>query len=325
MPNPTPSDVHVDRTLTNLSVAYAQDASKFVHAQVFPEVPSAKQSDLYRIYDKETWHRILAEKRAPGTESAGGGYKLSTTPFYCERYALHDDVDDPTLANADDELAPIEDSTLYVTENMLMRREFDWASQFFVNGAWGANQLQGVAAAPAGGQFLQWDQAGSTPVQDVDAQSAAIASLTGRKPNTAVCTLPVFNALKNNSDVRDRFKFTSGGSVTRDMLAGLFEVDRFLVAESVTNTALEGAADATDFILGKHFLLAHVAPRPGLRTPSAGYTFTWTGLTGSANNGTRIKRFRMEELESDRIEIDAAYDFKKVGEDLAFLFLDAAA
>ena len=36
---PGRGDVHVDAALTNISVAFMQDASHFIAAQVFPEIP----------------------------------------------------------------------------------------------------------------------------------------------------------------------------------------------------------------------------------------------------------------------------------------------
>jgi len=54
--------------------------------------------------------------------------------------------------------------------------------------------------------------------------------------------------------------------------------------------------------------------------PSGGYTFSWNGFAGAGPQGQRIKRFRMEHLESDRIEAQMAYDQKLVGADLGCYF-----
>ena len=59
-------------------------------------------------------------------------------------------------------------------------------------------------------------------------------------------------------------------------------------------------------------------------TPSAGYTFSWTGATGASDSGGRIKRFRLELLESDRVEIQMSFDQKLVAPDLGYFFLDPA-
>jgi len=43
MAQPTNSDVHVDAALTNISVAYVQNAADFVAGRAFPNVPVSKQ------------------------------------------------------------------------------------------------------------------------------------------------------------------------------------------------------------------------------------------------------------------------------------------
>ena len=78
MPQPTNTDVHVDGPLTNLSVGFKNDMKAFVADQVFPTVPVAKQTDKYFTYTQGDFFRTDAQLRAPGTESAGSGYNLST-------------------------------------------------------------------------------------------------------------------------------------------------------------------------------------------------------------------------------------------------------
>ena len=80
MTTPTNSAVHVDAALTNISVAFLQNANNFVAGRVFPNVAVSKQSDRYFVFDRGDFNRDEAEVRAPGTESAGGGYNLDNTP-----------------------------------------------------------------------------------------------------------------------------------------------------------------------------------------------------------------------------------------------------
>ena len=94
----------------------------------------------------------------------------------------------------------------------------------------------------------------------------------------------------------DRGQTTGPVVVMRENLAALFELEQVLVMDAIHNTAKEGATASHSFIGGKHALLCYAAPSPGLMTPSAGYTFSWTGYVGASDNGVRIKRFRMEEL-----------------------------
>ena len=67
---------------------------------------------------------------------------------------------------------------------------------------------------------------------------------------------------------------------------------------------------------GNGALLLYTPSAPGIMTPGCGYTFSWTGYFGAAPNGSRIKSFYMNWIESQRIEIDAAYVHKLVSADL---------
>ena len=49
MPNPTRGDVHVNKPLTNISIAYMQMAENFIADKVFPNISVAKQSDRYFV------------------------------------------------------------------------------------------------------------------------------------------------------------------------------------------------------------------------------------------------------------------------------------
>jgi hypothetical protein len=89
-----------------------------------------------------------------------------------------------------------------------------------------------------------------------------------------------------------------------------------IIASAVINSAQEGAASSMDFLAKKSFLLTYSNPAPSILQPSAGYIFSWQGLFGAGAQGNRIKTFRMEHLESDRIEGEMAFDMKLVGADL---------
>ncbi len=54
--------------------------------------------------------------------------------------------------------------------------------------------------------------------------------------------------------------------------------------------------------------------------PSGGYTFSWTGYTGAGPLGQRISRFRIEQIRSDRVEIEQAYDMKQVSAEVGVFF-----
>ena len=319
---PKMNDAHIDRALTNVSVAYLQDASAFIADKVFPIVPVKRQSDVFYVYDKGDFMRDEAQVRGAATESAGGDYGVeAASPYYCKKHAFHKDVTPEERTNYDEPLDADTDATEFVSQKMLIRREMEWASKFFKAGIWGT-EIEGKAASPSEGQALQWDQLTSNPIQDITDAGVKMAGETGFKPNTLVLSPYAFNALKNHEDILDRIKYTQKGIVTADLLATLFEVDNVYVAWSVVNSAKKGAADAVDFIMGKHALLCYAAPRPALRQPSAGYIFAWTGLEGAGAYGNRIVRLPMDALGlgTERIEGEVAFDAKQICSDLGVFF-----
>lgn len=316
MPQPSISDVHVNRPLTNLSVAFMQAGDAFLASRVFPRVPVDKRSNQYWTYDRTFWYRTDAQKRAPGTESAGGAYALAQGSYSADRISIHKDIDDPTRENADEALNLDREATEYVTAQIILKQEVDWAAKYFKTGVW--------TGAPT--IAVKWDDSASTPIEDINTESRGVESLTGYYPNTIVFGRKTFDRLRQHPDLIDRIKYSAGPGnpaiVNEQTMAQLFGMERVLVAKAVQNTAAEGAPGSYSYVVDqKSAFLCYSAPNPGLMTPTAGYTFTWSGAVGANNGyGIRIKRFRMEWRESDRVECETWYDQKVVAADLGSFF-----
>lgn len=318
---PTMQNAHIDRALTNMSVAYMQDANAFIADKVFPIVRVKRQSDVFYIYNKGDFMRDEAQLRGAATESAGGDYGVEASqPYYCRKHAFHKDVTPEERANYDEPLNADKDASDFVSQKMLIRREMEWASNFFKTGVWGT-EIEGASTASSG-KVVYWDLPTSNPIGDITTAGVTMASATGYKPNTLVLSPFVFNALKNHEDILDRIKYTQKGIVTEDLLATLFGVDRVFVAWGVVNSASKGATDSVDFIMGKHALLCYSNPAPALRKPSAGYIFAWSGLEGSGAYGNRIVRLPMDMLGlgTERIEGEIAFDAKQICADMGTFF-----
>lgn len=312
MPEPTHRDVHIDRPLTDISVAYMNKAEDYIAGKMFPIIPVQKQSDKYWTYGKHAWFRDEAKKRAPGTESAGGGYDVDTSTFLCEEVAFHKDVPIEVQENQDQPLDALSDGTIFVTDKVLLHREKEFVDSFFTSGVWGVDYT-GVASAPGAQQFLQWDAAAANPAADVARMKQRVARVTGKTPNTMLCSPLVIEALKQCPAVLDRIKYTQTGIVTEDLLAALFGLKRVLVAKAIISSDAQGAASVSyDYIFGRSILLCHVADSPGVMLPSAGYTFTWRKY------GSEVAVWKMwdQKVRSTRIEASMYYDIKQVASDL---------
>jgi hypothetical protein len=329
MSTPSKSMVHVDRPLTNLSVAYIQSADAFAAARVFPVVPVSKQSDKYFVYNRAAFLRDEMRKRAPGTESAGGGFSMTTDNYTCDVWAYHKDLDNQTLANYDEPLNARRETMEYLANKFLISRERNWVTNFFTTTKWARDKTGNTSASAYGSNtFCQWDlPLTADPIKDVSMWKLEMLQQTGYKPNVLTVGAQVWETLKQSPDILDRVKFSSSSNgqpslVSRQTIAALFEVDEIIVSEAIYTADTEGSPDTANssvvgaFIAGKHALLTYRPRSAGLLTPSAGYTFEWTGLEGSGGYSSAVSSFYMQEIKSERIEIEAAYASKVVCSDL---------
>jgi hypothetical protein len=308
-------------------VAYSQEAAgvEFVADRAFPAIPVENKSDLYWTYKRADFNRDEMQKRGLSTESAGTGYGVDATGTYnCHVWALHKDVDDQIRANSDSPLSPDRDATIFLTNKALIRRENVWAGAFFKAGVW-TGELAGQAASDST-HVAYWDNSTASPITDIrHAKTQARLNSGGFVPNIGVFSRPVFDKLVDHPDFIDRTKYgqtaPNPAMATRRIIAEILELEEVLVMDAVYNAAAEGATESNAFIGGTSAALFYRPRNPGLMTPTAGYTFNWTGMIGSTGGaGVRIKTFRMEHLGSDRVEIDAAFDMRVVSKDCGFLF-----
>lgn len=338
---PTEGDVHVDRSLTNIAIAFLQNADNFVARRVFPTVPVTNKSDSYFTIDRGNFNRNQVKRRQPGTPAARINWTTSTDNYNSERRSIANPVPDEIRANADSALMVDRVATELVTHQGLIEQEVDWVNTYFTGGqlpgvTW-TFVADGVAASPTPSttfdptstdttlnNIYHWsDGANSTPIEDITLAGDIMEEETGKRPNVFTCGRKVFSILKNHPDLvgrLDRGQTSGTATVTREAMAGLFEVDEILITSAIQNTAAEGLANSHSFIGGKHALLSYRPQTPAIMVPSAGYNFTWTGFIGSTTNGMRIRRKRDDMADTDVFELDMHYDNKLVSADLGYFF-----
>tara|TARA_Y100000385_G_scaffold24116_1_gene23268 strand:+ start:193 stop:1194 length:1002 start_codon:yes stop_codon:yes gene_type:complete len=324
MPLLTPSAVHVDQPLTNLTLAYAQSQENFIADKVFPTVGVQKQSDKYYIYDRANMNRTGdVEKLAPRTEVNRIGMTISNSSYFADVYGLGMDFDEQTLANEDAALEIRSAGAETLAMRLMIHREEQFATNFFSDNIWGTNY--DGAGATAGTNFLYWDDAAAKPIQNVtDLRRVMQLKSGGFKPNTMVVGKEVRDALVNNADILARLNggatVTNTALVTDAKLAEIFEVENFYVMEAVKNSSVEGVAESNAFIGGKHAMLCYTPNNAGLMSPAAGLTFAWNNLEGVNNLGITVESFSDDALKrqqiAEMIQVKMSYDMKIVGADL---------
>lgn len=319
MSQPTPGDVYVSAPLTNISFNYVADQTMAIADKMFPPVPVTIQAGIVWEWDLGYLLRNGMKPRSPGAESAGIGNKLNQNTYACVVEALHHDIPDQRRANETSPINSDRAATIQLTQQAWQRREITLKAKAFKTSLWtGMTDQTGVSGTPSTNQFKQWDQTASDPVSDVKLQCTTIQLKTGIRPNSMSMGQQVWDKLMTNASILDRLKFfgTPGNPtvVTMDAVAALFGLKQILVSSVVQATSNEGAASlTTGFVIGKEYVLFYVPDSPGIDTPSAGYTFSWTGYLGATSVGSRMKKFRMEPNAADRVEIEQAYDQNPMG------------
>ena len=328
MPLLTPSSVHIDQPLTNLTLAYVQEQSNFIADKVFPVVGVDRQSDKYYIYDRDNMNRSGdVKKLAPRTEVNRIGMSISNNSYYADVYGLGMDFDEQTLANEDAALDIRAAGAQTLMTRLMIHREEQFASTFMTTGVWGTD-----ATGPASGSGtpVYWDDyTNSTPILDVtNARRTVQLASGGFKPNTMVVGKEVRDDLINHPDILSRLNggatVTNTALVTNAKLAEIFEVENFYVMEAVKNSSVEGVAESNAFIGGKDALLVHTPSSAGLMTPAAGMTFAWNNIPGVSNLGVTVESFSDDALRrqqvAEHIQVKMAYEMKVVGADLGYFF-----
>lgn len=331
----TPSDVHIDQPLTNLTLSWMQSQQNFVAHQVFPNVSVQKQSDKFYKYDPANSIRSGDRgKLAPRTEASRIEMVVSNDSYYADVFGLGMDFGQQELANQDTVLQVRSSGAEVLLMRMMIDKELDWTNTFMATGVWGTDYT-GVAGAPGASQIRQWnDYTNSTPIVDMTALAKTVQLTSGGfKPNTMVCGIDVYTQLVNNPDIIARLNggatVTNTALVVKAKLAEIFGVEKFLVMEAVYNSAKEGLTAVNTFVGAKDVLLCYTPTTAGLKTPAAGLTFTWDAIPGVSANGLTVESFKDDALKRLQIEenivVKQAYDMKVVGPDLGLFINDAVA
>lgn len=314
------AEVHVDTALTDFSAALFQDLGGSVASQAFSQRNVAQQTGRYHVYTAADLHRAEAERRAPNTSAHRKDYGLTTSLYDCEVWALAYDVSEQERANADPVLDPEQDAAKVLLEDLIMTENREWAATAFATGIWGGTDQVGVT------NFTQWDDAASTPIEDLRGQASDMLANTGRSPNKLVLGHDTWaSGLVDHPDLLDRVKHVMTGIITEDLLASILGLDRVIRSSSIRNTAQEGLAETAAFQLGDNALLLHAPDTAGPRTATAGIRFNWSGLVG-ATQGVRTMRFEIPQDDAfPRIQSDMAFDHNIVTTGLGRFFSDIIA
>ena len=344
MPSPHTNQVHTSVPLSKISIQMLNESEDFIATKVFPAVNVKHKADDFVTYDRAAKNTRKMKVRAPGTESVGGGWTYGQDQYSCKVYAYHVDLDDQTVDNADSVYDLEAEAAEEVAHQALLQREFDFLTSFYTKGVW-SMEYAGInngtipadtAATSTNGtirRFESFQRATSSPFKLFKTIMREQKLRSGKKPNTLILSQAVFDTLSEHPDYLERVtggqtNGLAGTVLQMQELANHIGIERIFIAGAVEWTGEEtseafdsnnafDAVNSMEFMADQDSMLfLYVYPRKmGLKTVSAGATFEWTGYRGAVSNGAKVKSFRMENIESQRIEISLAYAMKVLAKD----------
>ena len=331
MPRESYRDVHVDRPMSNFSVAHFQNTAEFVGHRFFPSMTVNFASDEFDFYPSGFFNRIHDSKRAEEGVANSIGYRVTKKNYSCGENALRTFISDRRRANTDSQRMLDQEAAILVTNALLLDKEQEFVNAFMTPGLW-STDWTGSATPTGTEQFLKWSDMASDPVRDMNNLQVELIRKGKRKPNKMLMTLDVWNVLRNHPDILERIKYTGSNNdpakINLRAVAALFEVDEILIMQTVVNIALEGVEDADglpptidEFMAANTVLYAYVTAQGGLMSPTAGLQFFHSRyIQHGLNGGPAIRRYSgVEGKKGEYIEAEMSMDRRAVAPDLGAL------
>lgn len=318
--------------LSNMALAYYQSDAKAFAKTIFPICPVTLSSDNYYIFNKEdllrdNWHRKPAYGKVdPAVLSE------SNDTYTCQVDQMIMGVDRIRQTDLIRRQGPAtRDPRMQRTKMMAaqanIHQDATFAKHFFKPGVWGHEETGVDSTTPTANQFIKFSNGNSDPVAFINTKKKEMEESTGRMPNRLAIGVNVYNALQIHPAILERVKYggtsANPATVTANVLAQLFEVERITVQRSIMNTAEFGQAANMKYIGDPNgFLLAYATDTPSVDEPSAGYIFIWDML-GNGNIMPVLNYDGENGTHSEFVEGLMATDMKKTADDLGMYFMNA--
>lgn len=318
--------------LTNMALSYYQNAANYFAKAIFPVCPVQLSSDNYYIFDKEDLLRDNWQRKPAYGKVAPAVLSEHTETYNCQVDQMIMGIDQIRLTDLNRRQGPSvsnqkQQRTKTIAEQANIHQDLQFADAYFRKGTW-KDEYTGIDETNASGkQFIKFSNHNSDPITFIDGKKTEMHRETGRTPNRLALGANVFDALKAHPAILERVKYggstANPASVTENVLAQLFGVDKIVVLKSIMNKADMGADADMQFIGDPNaFLLAYATNAPAIDEPSAGYIFTWDML-GNGQILPILNYLGENGTHSEYIEGLMAHDMKKTADDLAMFFGDA--
>ena len=217
--------------LTNLSMAYFQDASRYVAKNIFPICPVQLSSARYYKFSKADLLRDNVQRKPQFGQVAPAQMGLLDESYACQVDQVIVGIDqiealDFQRSRAPGAADPRRAKAKFIAEQLNLHQDIVFAQTFFKTGVWTNEWTGSTTYNKTNKTFIKFNDDNCDPVVLIDDLCTEVEQSTGRRPNRLALGKEAFNALKSHPGILERVKF--GGSsanpatVNERVLAELF-------------------------------------------------------------------------------------------------------
>ena len=285
-------------TLKQYAYGIAQDVKSALADFIAPRVPVGVGTGMFKKFDDKNAFQRYDTARAVGGPATRIEFASTDGNFNCEANALEVPIDDQEREKAGDAQSALEEAktrTLVINASLAReKRVFDLVK---------AN----VAAAASKGVWSS--DATANPIDEIDEQIEAIATLTGLMPNRMVIGLGAWRVLKNHANVIARLNGSPDKSVSLDAFAGMLLNPQIEIRVGIMSIDANkmGKAASKSNVVGSEIFLFHGSDNPTQYDPGFAKTFSV-----GANSVEAVRLYREERNRSDILAVDWSEDVQVV-------------
>ena len=285
-------------TLKQYAYGVAQDVKSALADFIAPRVPVGVGTGMFKKFDDKNAFQRYDTARAVGGPATRIEFASTDGNFNCEANALEVPIDDQEREKAGDAQSALEEAktrTLVINASLAReKRVFDLVK---------AN----VAAAASKGAWSS--DATANPIDEIDEQIEAIATLTGLMPNRMVIGLGAWRVLKNHANVIARLNGSPDKSVSLDAFAGMLLNPQIEIRVGIMSIDANktGKAASKSNVVGSEIFLFHGSDNPTQYDPGFAKTFSV-----GANSVEAVRLYREERNRSDILAVDWSEDVQVV-------------
>lgn len=264
----TGRDLHVDQNLTQMAINYRPVG--MIADQIFPIIPVDKETDQYPVFSQAEAFAIENTLRARGTKAHKVTRSVSSDNYSAKNYALAHSMPIEDWVNMDAAYAfELQNgASQYLLDKLLL----DWDRRVLSKIGSATNVSTGFLPASS------WTGANGDPVTQLFQVIEQVHNTTAYRPNRMIFGWRAANFFRRNQQVRNFLLGTNngGGTVSEQQIAGIFDIEKVMIARAFYNTAAEGRALNLSNTFPSDAVLAYYCPpTPSRVAPSFAYTFRW--------------------------------------------------